>query len=203
MTYLNQIKRNAIKSLHLESQVNEKTELNSKLYTKPTESIPLYVSGLGEQSAKLAGEEADGFVTNELDIERIKNKLFPALEKGTRISGKDYESMNKILFIPASYSEDKESALQSIRFWRGAMIKAFFDVDVHDPRKIQENGQVIGDDSLDKMLLVITSAEEAINKLKKYIDVGFTEIVLTNSSPNREDLVKLMAEKITPYVNNR
>jgi hypothetical protein len=61
--------------------------------------------------------------------------LFPALEKGTRISGKDYESMDKILFIPASYSEDKEKALQSIRFWRGAMIKACFDVDIHDPKK--------------------------------------------------------------------
>jgi coenzyme F420-dependent glucose-6-phosphate dehydrogenase len=176
---------------------------DSKLYTKPTESIPLYVSGLGEQSAKLAGEEADGFVTNELDVERIKNKLFPALEKGTRISGKDYESVEKILFIPASYSEDKERALQSIRFWRGVMIKAFFDVDVHDPRKIEENGQIIGDDSLEKMFLVITSAEEAIKKLKNYIDVGFTEIVLTNSSPKREDLVKLMAEKIIPHINNR
>ena len=135
---------------------------DSKLYTKPKELIPVYVSGLGEQSAKLAGEEADGFVTNELDIEIIKNKLFPALEKGTRISGKDYKSVDKILFIPASYSEDKEKALQSIRFWRGSMIKAFFDVDVHDPRKIEENGQIIGDDSLEKMLLVITSAEEAI-----------------------------------------
>ena len=123
---------------------------DSKLYTKPKEPIPVYVSGLGEQSAKLAGEEADGFVTNELDIEIIKNKLFPALEKGTRISGKDYESLDKILFIPASYSEDKEKAIQSIRFWRGSMIKAFFDVDMHDPRKIEENGQIIGDDTLGK-----------------------------------------------------
>ena len=123
------------------------------------------------------------------------------MDKGTRISGKDYKSVDKILFIPASYSEDKEKALQSIRFWRGSMIKAFFDVDVHDPRKIEENGQIIGDDSLEKMLLVITSAEEAIKKLKKYIDIGFTEIVLTNSSPNRIDLVKLMAEKIIPHLN--
>jgi len=41
-----------------------------------------------------------------------------------------------------------QKALESIRFWRGTMIKAFFDVDIHDPRKIEENGQVIGDDTL-------------------------------------------------------
>jgi hypothetical protein len=106
--------------------------------------------------------------------------------------------LEKILFIPASYDEDSEKAIQSIRFWRGAMIKAFFDVDVHDPREIEENAQVIGDDTLQKMLLVITNAEEGINKLERYVDLGFTEIVLTNSSPDREKLVKLIAEEISP-----
>jgi coenzyme F420-dependent glucose-6-phosphate dehydrogenase len=172
---------------------------DSKLYTKPSNHIPLYLAGIGKQSARLAGEEADGFVTNELDIGVIRDKLFPALKEGATISGKDYSSLEKILFLPASYHEDKQKALESIRFWRGSMIKAFFDVDVHDPRKIQENGQIIGDDTLEKMFLVISTAEEGIEKLKKYIELGFTEIVLTNSSPNRNELVKLISEKISPY----
>jgi coenzyme F420-dependent glucose-6-phosphate dehydrogenase len=172
---------------------------DSKLYTKPSNHIPLYIAGIGKQSARLAGEESDGFVTNELDIGVIRDKLFPALKEGATISGKDYSSLEKILFLPASYHEDKQKALESIRFWRGAMIKAFFDVDVHDPRKIQENGQIIGDDTLEKMFLVISTAEEGIEKLKKYIELGFTEIVLTNSSPNRNELVKLISEKISPY----
>ena len=120
------------------------------------------------------------------------------MEKGARESEKDYDSLDKILFIPTSYDEDMQNALESIRFWRGAMIKAFFDVDIHDPRKIEENGQVIGDDTLKRMLLVISNAEEGIKKLQKYIEIGFTEIVLTNSSPNRDNLVKLVVEKIIP-----
>ncbi|HEX5673409.1 MAG TPA: LLM class flavin-dependent oxidoreductase [Nitrososphaeraceae archaeon] len=172
---------------------------DSKLYTKPSNHIPLYLAGIGKQSARLAGEESDGFVTNELDIGVIRDKLFPALKEGATISGKDYSSLEKILFLPASYHEDKQKALESIRFWRGSMIKAFFDVDVHDPRKIQENGQIIGDDTLEKMFLVISTAEEGIEKLKKYIELGFTEIVLTNSSPNRNELVNLISEKISPY----
>jgi coenzyme F420-dependent glucose-6-phosphate dehydrogenase len=174
---------------------------DSKLYTKPPKPIPLYISGLGEQTARLAGQEGDGFVTNELNIEAIRNKLFPAVEKGARDSKKDYNCLDKILFIPASYNEDKQKALESIRFWRGVMIKAFFDVDVHDPRKIEENGQIVGDDTLEKKFLVVSSAEEAIKKLQKYIELGFTEIVLTNSSPKRSELVKLIAEKISPHLN--
>ena len=174
---------------------------DSKLYTKPKQPIPIYIAGLGPKSAMLAGEEGNGFVTNELDTETIRSKLFPALESGTRKSGRDFESVEKILFIPSSYHEDKNRALESIRFWSGSMIKEFFDADIHDPRKIEEEGRKVSDDTLEQKFLVISSAEEGIKKIEKYIKVGFTEIVLTNSSPDRSELIKLVAEKIIPHVN--
>jgi len=118
------------------------------------------------------------------------------------IAEKDYEKLEKILFIPASYDENKQKALESIRFWRGSMIKAFFDVDVHDPRKIEENGQAIDDDSLQKKLFVISDVEEGINKLQPYIDVGFTEIVFTNSSPDRKRFVDILT-RISDVINNQ
>lgn len=151
----------------------------------------------------LAGKYGDGFVTNELNVNLISDMLFPALKEGSKRAGKDYDSLEKILFIPASYDpDDKQKAIESIRFWRGSMIKAFFDVDVHDPRKIEENGQVIGDDTLENMLLVVSNGQDAIKKLQKYAKIGFTEIVLTNSSPHRDKLVKLVAEEIAPAFQN-
>ena len=175
---------------------------DSKLYTKPSYLIPIYVAGLGKQSAQLAGEEGDGFVTNELDTNKIKDILFPAVKKGCAKSQKNYEQLEKILLIPASYDKDKEKAIESIRFWRGSMIKAFFDVDVHDPRKIEENGQVIDDDSLEKKLFIISNEEEGIKKLKPYLDIGFTEIVFTNSSPDRRQFVDIVT-RLSDIINNQ
>ena len=174
---------------------------DSKLYTKPKEPIPLFIAGLGSQSARLAGEEGDGFVTNELNADKIRNILFPSLKDGANAAGRDYDSLQKVLFIPGSYDEDRQTALRSISFWKGAMIKAFFDVDVHDPRKIEENGQVVGDDIMQKMLLVVSNAKEAIDKLQRYIDIGFTEIVITNSSPHREKLINLLVKEVIPHFN--
>jgi coenzyme F420-dependent glucose-6-phosphate dehydrogenase len=194
-----------IKKLWTEDWVNYNGEFysvkDSKLYTKPSYTIPIYVAGLGKQSAELAGKEGDGFVTNELDTNKIKDALFPAVKKGCAKSEKDYEQLEKILFIPASYDENKQKAIESIRFWRGSMIKAFFDVDVHDPRKIEENGQVIDDDTLEKKLFVISSEEEGVKKLKPYIDIGFTEIVFTNSSPDRKQFVDVLT-RISDIINN-
>jgi coenzyme F420-dependent glucose-6-phosphate dehydrogenase len=65
-------------------------------------------------------------VTNELNPENLKNKVLPSFREGVEKSGRDYDSLTKAVFIPASYDQDKEKALKSIVFWKGAMIKAFF-----------------------------------------------------------------------------
>jgi coenzyme F420-dependent glucose-6-phosphate dehydrogenase len=174
---------------------------DSNLYTKPQKPLPLYIAALGPRSAKLAGEEGDGLVTNELNTDIIKTRLLPSLRDGAKKSGKDFGGLEKILFIPGSYHEDKEKALESIRFWRGSMIKAFYEVDFHDPRRIEENAQIIGDDTLEKMALVISDAEEGTKKIQKYVELGFTEIVVVNSSPDRKKLVKILAEQISPAFN--
>jgi len=82
-----------IKKLWTEEWVNFRGQYywvkDSNLYTRPQRPIPLYIAGLKPQSAQLAGEEGDGFITNELDVESIKNILLPAVKEGTRRSGKD------------------------------------------------------------------------------------------------------------------
>jgi coenzyme F420-dependent glucose-6-phosphate dehydrogenase len=173
---------------------------NSNLYTKPQKPIPLFVAAMKPQSAMLAGEEGDGLVTNELDLKNLKNKVLPAFRKGAEKSGKDYNLLTKAVFIPASYDQDKEKAIKSIAFWKGAMIKAFFEVDVHDPREIQENGQVVGDDTMQQMAFVVSNAEEGIKKIKQYTEIGFTDIVLINSSPDRNNLVRLLSKEVIPQV---
>jgi hypothetical protein len=55
-------------------------------------------------------------------------------------------------------------------------------VNFPDPRKIEESAQVVGMDTIEKMMLVVSSAEEAMEKPEKYVQLGFTKIVLINSS---------------------
>ena len=87
--------------------------------------IPIFVAGIGPPSARLAGQEADGFVTNEINPELIESKLLPAFKDGARKAGRNPEALDKILFLPASYDPDKQKAHESIAYWHGAMVKAF------------------------------------------------------------------------------
>jgi coenzyme F420-dependent glucose-6-phosphate dehydrogenase len=196
-----------IKKLWVEDWVTFKGKYyrvkDSNLYTKPKKQIPVYVAGIGQKTAKLAGAEADGFVTNELNPKLIEERLIPAIKEGAKEAGRNYDSLDKAIFMPASYDEDKQKALQSIGFWKGAMIKAFFEVDYPDPRKIEESAQVVGNDTLEKMTFVISNAEDGIKKLEKYIQLGFTDVVLINSSPERTKLVRLLADQIMPAFKHK
>lgn len=40
-------------------------------------------------------------MTNELNVEAIRNKLLSAVKAGATNSGKNYDTLDKILFIPA------------------------------------------------------------------------------------------------------
>ena len=190
---------------------------DSNLYTKPQKPVPLLIAAMGPQTAKFAGEEGDGLLTNEINVQNLKDKILPAFKEGVEkslsstssfsspynsedkdIQPRNFKTMTKAVFLPASYDEDKQKALDSISFWKGAMIKAFFEVDIHDPREIQENGQVVGNDVMEKMAFVISNAEEGIKKIKKYSEIGITDIVLINSSPNRDKFVNLLAKEIIP-----
>ena len=51
-----------------------------------------------------------------------------------------------------------------------------------------------------KKLFVISDQEEGIKKLQKYVDIGFTEIVFTNSSPDRKKFVDMLP-KISNIIN--
>jgi hypothetical protein len=52
---------------------------------------------------------------------------------------------------------------------------------------------------MQSMLLVVSSAKEAIEKLQVYVDLGFTEVVITNSSPYQTKLVNVLAKEVIPH----
>lgn len=48
------------------------------------------------------------------------------------------------------------------------------------------------------LLKCSVDAVEGIKKLQRYVQLGFTEIMVVNSSPDRKKLVKLLAQQISP-----
>ncbi len=80
---------------------------------------------------------------NSLQLRQIykKQRTFYQQLKKQQKTGNNYTNIEKALFISAPYENKQSNRLDQI--FEDVMIKAFFEAEVHDPRKIKENGKVI------------------------------------------------------------
>ncbi len=199
-----------IRALWTQSRVNFKGKYYSlrkaNLYTKPEKPPPLYVAASGRRTSRVAGKLADGLLTlpagqisnmNKADFYR--DVIFQGLEEGAREAGRDVSRVDRAIAITSSYDEDYDRALESLRFWGGTLLPAFFDLGISDPRVIEEHGLKVGKDAFEKAWLIATSPEDIVKSIEEYIHLGFSNIVLISSSPSQDKYIDVVGSKVLPY----
>jgi coenzyme F420-dependent glucose-6-phosphate dehydrogenase len=171
----------------------------ANLYDKPQIPIPIHISAFGPRSAELAGELGDGLMTvGPMDPTRAREVLFPAVERGAKLSGRRFDDIEKSIVLGLGFHADREKAIDALLPWRGSMLPEFADSEVHDPRVIEERGKSVGRDSIEKHMIVATSAEDVISAVDRHVRLGFDHIglALSGDLPAFLDAAK---EKILPY----
>ena len=171
----------------------------ANLYDKPPSPVPVHLSGFGPRAAALAGEIADTFMTvGPVEASRVKDVLFPAVERGARSCGRTIQDLEKSLVLGLAFDSDREKAIDSLLPWRGSLLPIFADSEVHDPRKIEENGNRVGRDSLARYFVVATSSEDVISAVERHIKLGFDHIALAFSG-DLPAFLKAAKKEVLPY----
>ena len=112
--------------------------------------------------------------------------------------------LEKIAKPKISYSEDYDKAFKSCEFWRNSQIDNAFDRDINDPRILEKIArEEVSDDELRKSILIVTSIEELIKPIEEYFKAGFTQIYTHSTSPNEIEFIKIFANKVLPYFEER
>jgi len=171
--------------------------INAKLYTRPDRPIMVYVAAGGPRTAELAGRLADGLLLTP-NLGKA-DRLFNAFENGAVMAGRDPRSLEKVVEILVSYDEDYGKALKACRFWTGAMLPIFYKFDISDPREIEENGRLVGDEAIESRWIVATTAEEHIERIERYVKAGFNHLYFVSSSPDEAKFLKFYGEKVLPH----
>jgi coenzyme F420-dependent glucose-6-phosphate dehydrogenase len=154
------------------------------------------IATAGKKVAELAGKYADGLLLGaDLDQAKI---LFAAFEDSAKKAGRNPASLEKIVELPVSYDEDRDAALKSCRFWRGAMLPIFYRYDISDPREIEACGRLVGDEALARRWIVAATADEHIKRIQPYIDAGFDHLCFVSSSPDERKFIRFYAERVLP-----
>jgi coenzyme F420-dependent glucose-6-phosphate dehydrogenase len=175
---------------------------NARLYTPSTRMIPLYMAASGSDAIQIAAKYTDGLIsTAKPDNARETFNLF---DKTAIQEGKDPGTLEKIAKPKISYSEDYDEAVRSCDFWRSSLIEDAFDLNIYDPRMLQEKAKKeVPDDKLKKAILIVTKIDDLIKPIEEYFDCGFTQVHTHITSPNEKEFIQRFTKCVLPYFKDR
>jgi len=175
---------------------------NARLYTPPVTDIPLYMAASGSKATQTAAKYADGLIT--ISTPDAVKEMFDTFDEAARASGRDSTSLEKIGKPIVSFAEDYDKAFASTEFWRAGQLENNFDIDVNDPRDLQQKAkQEVSDDKLKKSVIIVTSIEDLIKPIEDHFKAGFTQIYLHSTSPDELDFVHKFCDKVLPYFKEK
>jgi coenzyme F420-dependent glucose-6-phosphate dehydrogenase len=175
---------------------------NAKLYTPhSSEKIPLYMAASGEEATLTAAKFTDGLITIEKPDK--SKEIFDIFDKAAIEVGKNPNHLEKIAKPKISYSEDYDKAFKSTEFWRASLIEDAFDLNISDPRQLEQKAkEEVSDEKVKQSTLIVTSIEDCIKLIEDHFKAGFTRVYMHSTSPDEIQFIRDFCAKVLPYFND-
>jgi alkanesulfonate monooxygenase SsuD/methylene tetrahydromethanopterin reductase-like flavin-dependent oxidoreductase (luciferase family) len=151
--------------------------------------LPIYVAGLSPGMLRLAGEVADGVVLWLCNPDYIRDHVVPAVAEGRERAGKSLDGFDVVAAVPASVTDDVESARATMRqdlipyfslpFYRKMLERSGFEDDISGFDAEMQKGDpaaataAISDRFLEA-LCAIGPPNQAKAGVQRYLEAGAT-----------------------------
>jgi coenzyme F420-dependent glucose-6-phosphate dehydrogenase len=173
----------------------------AKLYTRPRAAIPLYISTLAPGSARLAGKYGDGMITVGGKHPALYRKMLDNFAAGAREAGKDPSLMPRLVELAVAYTDDEEKAIEYRKaYWAGTYLPALFMERIYTPRMSEENGKVVGAETVRKTGCISADPEDHIKFAQQYIDLGFDQLFFHSAGPDQGAFLKGYGRDVLPQL---
>ena len=175
---------------------------NATIYDRPAEPVPVYVAASGPAAARLAGRLGDGFIcTSGKPFELYRETLLPNLESGLEKAGR--ESIERLIEMKVSFDTDRAVALRDTRHWAALALSGEEKMGVADPVELEKLAAALPVERAASRWIVSSDADEHVERIAPYIDLGFTHLVFHAPGPDQERFLRLYAERVLPRLRAR
>jgi coenzyme F420-dependent glucose-6-phosphate dehydrogenase len=173
----------------------------ARLYTRPSEPIPLFVSSLVPGSAPFAGERGDGLITvggKQLDE---YHHILAGFAAGARAAGKDPAGLPRLIELNVAYTDDTSGAVECFqKYWAGSFVPALFDEKIYTPKRSAENGKVVGADTINRMCCISSNPDDHVRYAQQFIDAGFTHLFFHSAGPDQRAFIDGYGRDVLPRI---
>ncbi|MGW0196152.1 LLM class F420-dependent oxidoreductase [Nonomuraea sp. NPDC003201] len=161
---------------------------NARLYTLPDNPPPVYISGFGEKSVRLAGRIGDGYISTGPDADLVK--LFR--ESGG--AGKPAQGGLKVC-----YADDKAEARKTVhRLWPTEGIKGEALQLLPLPRHFAQLAEMVSEEDATASTPCGPDPEVHVKAIQEYVDAGFDEVYISQIGTEQDAFFEFYAREVLP-----
>ena len=172
---------------------------NATIYDKPTDPVPLYVAGSGAVAARYAGRIADGFIcTSGKKPELYAETLLPAVQEGIEKAGREPSQVELMIEMKVSFDSERERAMADTRHWAALALSPEEKIGVEDPLEMEKLSDALPLERAASRWIVSSDPDEQVERIKPYLDLGFTHLVFHAPGPDQERFLRLYAKEVLP-----
>jgi coenzyme F420-dependent glucose-6-phosphate dehydrogenase len=169
------------------------------IYDRPRVMVPIYVAGAGPLIAKYAGEVGDGFIcTSGKATQLYRDTLLPNVAAGIAAAGRKAADVELMIEMKVSFDSDRQRALEATRQWAALALPPEVKLSVDDPLEMERLAEQLTTGQAASRWIVSTDADEHVEKIRPYIELGFRHLVFHAPGPDQARFLKLYARQVLP-----
>jgi len=174
------------------------------LYDRPERPVPLYIAAAGPVLARLAGEQAQGFIcTSGKDPALYSETLLPALAEGMARAQRPPQSLERMIEMKVSFDTDARRALEDTRHWAALALSAEEKMAVHDPIEMERLADALPAERAARRWIVSSDPDAQVAAIAPYLQMGFTHLVFHAPGPDQARFLHLYAQQVLPRLRER
>ena len=148
-----------------------------------------------------AGKFGDGLFSVGGKKPEVYRQMIQSFEEGAREAGKEPSHMPRLIELNVAYTEKIDAAIQEqIKYWAGTYVPAMFAQKIYTPAMSQENGEIVGPETIKKTGCFSSSSDDHIQFLQQYIELGFNILILHSPGPDQHAFIERYGRDILPKI---
>jgi coenzyme F420-dependent glucose-6-phosphate dehydrogenase len=173
--------------------------VDATIYDRPDQPVPIYIAAGGPMVAKYAGRAGDGFICTSGKADALyTEKLIPGMEAGLEASGRTKDQIDRMIEVKVSFDTDRQRAMEDTRHWAALALSAEEKMSVEDPLEMEKLADALPVERAASRWIVSTDPDEHVEKIGRYVDLGFNHLVFHAPGPDQARFMNLYAEHILP-----
>jgi coenzyme F420-dependent glucose-6-phosphate dehydrogenase len=102
--------------------------------------------------------------------------------------------------VKVSFDTDRQRAMEDTRHWGALALSGDEKVGVEDPREMERLADALPTERTASRWIVSTDAEEHVDKIRFYTDLGFNHLVFHAPGEDQKRFLDLYAERVMPLL---